>query len=194
MKKRICLVLGILLCVAPAAFAMAAPSKTTSDLTGSGSVTTAAGDAVPGDIAIEITAHKTEQQANCEKLIDEIASADALEEVFGELQDEAGRSLDLAEILGTDKPVVNEVVPLVVTNYSPDFGRLKASFTFSTPYEKGQTVVVVIRVVDLKTGAVKQFVLKGVGNGVNDGIEVVFPSEVLEAVQDGTATMSVISK
>lgn len=197
MKKLICLVLAMLLCVGTVTLAAAASSKTTSDMTGSSGVTTTTGSAAPKDVVIEPIAETTgtkEQQASCAELIGEIAAAGSVEEVFGDLVDEDGENLDLAEILGTDEPVVNEVVPLVVKNYNPASGSLKASFTFSTPYQKGQTVVVVIRVVDPKTGAVKQFALKGVGNGVDDGIDLVFPPEVLAAIQTGTATMSVISK
>ena len=197
MKKLICLVLVMLLCVSAATLAMAAGSKTTSNMTGSSGAVTPAGTPAPEALVIEPIAETTgtqEQQAQCAELIEEIASAGSVEEIFGELKDTAGETLDLAEILGTDKPVVNEIVPLVVKNYVPSFGSMKSNFTFSTPYQKGEPVVVVIRVVDAKTGAVKQFALKGVGNGINGGIELEFPPEVLVAIQNGTATMAVISK
>ena len=197
MKKLICLVFVMLLCVSAASMAMAVGSKTTTNMTGSTGVVTPTGTAAPEEIVIAPiaeTAGTPEQRAACEKLIGEIASASSLEEVFGELQDSEGEVLDLAEILGTDKPVINEIVPLVVQNYIPTFGSLKSNFTFSTPYQKGEPVVVVIRVVDPKTGAVKQFTLKGVGNGIDGGIELEFPPEVLEEIQSGTATMAVISK
>lgn len=197
MKKLICLVLAMLLCVGSVTLAMAASSKTTSDMTGTEEVKTSTGSSAPKDLVVEPiadTAGTKEQQAQCEQMVEEIAAAGSVAEFFGDLQDDAGASLDLAEILGTDKPVVNEVVPLVVKNYTAGSGSMKASFTFATPYQKDEPVVVVVRVVDPKTGKVTQIALKGNGNGVNGGIDVVFPPEVLEAIQNGTATMAVVSK
>lgn len=198
MKKLICLVLAALLCVGAVAMAeTGVPSKSTADMATTNEVKSETGVEVKPDfvLAPASTAKATAEQTKAvETQIEEIAAAASVEEYFGALEDEKGTGIDLKAVLGTDKPVVNEVMPLVVENYDSAYGNMTASFTFSTPYKKDEPVVVVIRIVDSKTGKVKQVALKGKGNGIDGGIDVEFPAEVLEAIQGGNATMAVVSK
>ena len=195
MKKLITLALAMLLCVG--AVATAEPSKSTADMTQVTEVKTETGVAVANDFVIapvtnnDVTA---EQIAQCDEVIAELSAAASVTEYFGDLQDDAGAAIDLKAVLGTETPVVNEVMPLVVENYDASYGKMTATFTFSTPYQKNEPVVVVIRVVDPKTGKVTQVALMGKGTGVDGGIEVEFPAEVMEAIQNGNATMAVVSK
>ena len=196
MKKLICLVLAMLLCVGCAAMAMAASSKTTSNMTNTSYVVPPIEIPVQENLVIG-TGEGTQDaqaQAQCDQLVEELAAVGSVAEVFGDLKDDEGETIDLVEILGTDKPVVNEVTPLVIKNYNPASGNMKINFTFATPYQKNEPVVVVIRVVDPKTGKLTQYAIKGIGSGVDSGIEVEFPPEVMEAIQNGTATMAVVSK
>lgn len=198
MKKLICLVLAALLCVGAVAMAeTGVPSKSTADMAVTNEVKSETGVEVKLDFVLapaSTTKATAEQTKAVETQIAEIAAAKSVVEYFGVLEDEKGAGVDLKAVLGTDKPVVNEVMPLVVENYDSAYGSMKASFTFSTPYKKGEPVVIVIRVVDPKTGKVTQVALQGAGNGVDGGIDVEFPAEVLEAIQGGNATMAVVSK
>lgn len=198
MKKLICLVLAALLCVGAVAMAeTGVPSKSTADMAVTNEVKSETGVEVKPDFVLapaSTTKATAEQTKAVETQIAEIAAAKSVVEYFGVLEDEKGAGVDLKAVLGTDKPVVNEVMPLVVENYDSAYGSMKASFTFSTPYKKGEPVVIVIRVVDPKTGKVTQVALQGAGNGVDGGIDVEFPAEVLEAIQGGNATMAVVSK
>ena len=198
MKKLICLVLAALLCVGAVAMAeTGVPSKSTADMAKTNEVKSETGVEVKSDfvLAPASTAKATAEQTKVvEDQIAGIVAAGSVESYFGALEDEKGTSIDLKAVLGTDKPVVNEVMPLVVENYDSAYGSMTASFTFSTPYKKDEPVVIVIRIVDPKTGKVKQVALQSKGNGVDGGIDVEFPAEVLEAIQGGNATMAVVSK
>lgn len=196
MKKLISLALAMLLCFG--AVAMAGPSVTTGDITESKvtEVTTETGVAVSEDFAIgTVDEQVAEEQAKaCDQVVEDLKKASSVTEYFGKLEDNAGATVDLKAVLGTENPVVNEVVPLVVKNYDDSYGNVKTSFKFATPYQKDEPVVVVIRVVDPVTGKVTQVALKGKGTGVDGTIEVEFPPEVMKAIQNGNATMAVVSK
>lgn len=196
MKKLISLALAMLLCVS--AVAMAEPSKSTANMTSVLDVKSEA--ALPaGFIIAPITDDTaTEEQAEqCKQMVQEIyeaAKAGSLLKYFGDLQDYAGESIDLQKVLGTDNPVVNEIMPLIVKNYDSACGKVTVTFKFATPYQQDEPVVAVIRVLDPATGKVTQVGLMGKGTGADGAVELEFPAEVMMAIQNGIATMAIVSK
>ena len=108
--------------------------------------------------------------------------------------DTEGNVVSLTEALGAENVTVNEFVPVVVDNYNAELGNVKVSFKFSTPYEAGKKVVVLVGIVDPLTGEVEWVALEGEGTGVDGAIAVEFTPEVLEAIQNGTAMMAVVSE
>lgn len=197
MKKLICLVLAALLCVGAVAMAESSvPSKSTADLTQATGVQSESGVEVKSDFVLEpATASKAtaEQTAATQKVIDELTATSA-KDYCSDVTDKDGNGVDVTAILGADKkPVINEVMPLTVENYDSSYGDMKASYTFATEYDKDEPVVIVLTIVDPVTGKVKKIAVEGKGNGVNGGIDVVFPAEVMEAMNGACVTMSVVS-
>ena len=80
-----------------------------------------------------------------------------------------------------------------------EYGAVTATMVFSTPYEEGQQVAVLVGIVTENadgTQSVAWQVFDGVGTSVAEGsgIEVTFTPEILEQVQNGTALMAVVSR
>lgn len=197
MKKLICLVLAALLCVGAVAMAESSvPSKSTADLTQATGVQSESGAEVKSDFVLEpATASKAtaEQTVATQKVIDELTATSA-KDYCSDVTDKDGNGVDVTAILGADKkPVINEIMPLTVENYDSSYGDMKASYTFATEYDKDEPVVIVLTIVDPVTGKVKKIAVEGKGNGVNGGIDVVFPAEVMEAMNGACVTMSVVS-
>lgn len=195
MKKLICLAIAMVFCFTAVAMAEYEPSKSTADMAEVIAFATTNGVEVKNDFEVTLQGGEV-QVAQCEKIILELAAADEegyLAKFYSDLKDGSGADTSLEEMLGTDSIAVNEVVPLVCENYDDAYETMKVSFTFSTPYEEDEQVIVVVLITDPETGALKKIALKGVGNSEN-GIDVEFPPEVLKAIENGTATMTIINK
>ena len=215
MKKIACIVLALLLCLSMAAMAESVPSRTTTDLT----TITVAAENMPADIDLPLgrgTANFTltpitevdpanmtpEMQVRVEACNAEIAklneSGNAVE-YFGEVTDANGNAVSLTELLGTDEVNVYEFFPLSAEGFEVEYGAVTATMVFSTPYEEGQQVAVLVGIVTENadgTQSVAWQVFDGVGTSVAEGsgIEVTFTPEILEQVQNGTALMAVVSR
>lgn len=206
MKKIACIVLALLLCLSMAAMAESVPSRTTTDLT----TITVAAENMPADANFALTpitevdpANMTpEMQVRVEACNAEIAklneSGNAVE-YFGEVTDANGNAVSLTELLGTDEVNVYEFFPLSAEGFEVEYGAVTATMVFSTPYEEGQQVAVLVGIVTENadgTQSVAWQVFDGVGTSVAEGsgIEVTFTPEILEQVQNGTALMAVVSR
>ena len=195
MKKLVCLVL-VLLCFVAVAAAESVPSKSTADMVVVTEITTVDGTVVPGLVVAPVTDPAVNEKAveACSKEIEKLVASASVVEYFGEVRDTEGNTVSLTEVLGTENVTVNEFVPVVVANYNAELGDVNVSFKFSTPYEAGKKVVVLVGIVDPLTGEVEWVALEGEGTGVDGAIAVEFTPEVLEAIQNGTAMMAVVSE
>ena len=195
MKKLVCLVL-VLLCFVAVAAAESVPSKSTADMVTVTEVVTTDGVVVPNLVIAPVTDAAVNEKAveTCSKEIEKLVASASVVEYFGEVCDTAGNTVSLTEVLGTENVTVNEFVPVIVDNYDAELGSVKISFTFSTPYEAGKKVVVLVGVVDPLTGEIEWVALEGEGTGIDGAIAVEFTPEVLDAIQNGTAMMAVVSE
>ena len=124
-----------------------------------------------------------------------LAQSASVAEYFGTVTDSEGNEINLTEILGADALNVYEFLPLVVDGYDPAYGNVTATMEFSTPYEEGEQVVVLVGLVTVAedgTEAMAWTALPGLGTS-NGGIEVEFTPEIMVQIQEGTAMMTVVS-
>lgn len=200
MKKMVCLVLALVLCLNVAALAEYVPSKTTEDMT----QIEVSAENMPGDASLYIEPvpedHPDYQQAVmvCEEEISALAATTVVE-YFGEVKDSEGNPVDLTEMLGTQDLKVYEYIPLVAGNYEEEYGDVTATMYFSTPYEAGQEVVVMIGFVTIAedgTWTVEWIAYEGVGvaDGQGSGIQVKLDAETVLAIQNGKTLMAIVSK
>lgn len=182
MKKLVCLVLA-LVCFATVAMAESVPSKSTADMVS----VEVKGDAGIVVAPVEDTAENQVVIAKCNAEIEKLAAAASVAAYFGEVKNAAGEIVTLGDGL-----TVAEFLPLTVANYEETAGNVTVSFQLATPYAAGETVIVLVGIV-AEDGAVEWTAFEAVGTGVNGAIEVEFTSEVLLAIQNGTALMAVVS-
>ena len=200
MKKMVCVVLALLLCLNAAALAEYVPSKTTDDMTQIVvSVENAPADAAPFVMPIteEIPEHQ-EFITIYEKEVSKLAVTPVLE-YFTEVKDAEGNPVDLTAILNTEEPKVYEFVPVVAGNYDENYGMVTATMYFSTPYEEGQKVVVMIGIVTVAeddTETIEWIAYEGVvvTDGQNTGVQVVLDPATVLAVQNNIAMLAVVSQ
>lgn len=168
MKKIVCLVLALLLCVTATAFAEYIPSRTTADLIRFDVVA----ENQPGDADIylmpvnEATVGEMlpEYQARidvCQTEIDKLAAGPDVSTYFegatygwksdtdGEEDDDT--PVDLHEMLGLEPDAilnVFEFCPTIAGGFQEDCGVVTATMLFSTPYKKDEKVAVMVGVVE----------------------------------------------
>lgn len=192
MKKLICLVLALVLCMGAVA-AMAASSPTTDDM----NETTTNKPKTSTLVVKTIDLNSAEYKALVEKCLAELEKLENSESAavyFGEVIDSEGNKVPFAELFGEDALTVCEMMPIVVENYDESLGDVKVTLQFATPFEKGEEVVVLIGLIDGQTGEVEWYALKGVGTGVNGAVEVVVTSKMMVAIQNGQALIAVLKK
>lgn len=215
MKKFICLVAALVLCLSTVALAESYPSKTTSDLTRFDVVA----ENQPDDANIyllpvnEVTVGEMlpdyqERIDICQVEIEKLAAAETVEAYFGEVKDSEGNPVNLREMLGleADEEILNvfEFCPAIAGGFQEDCGKVTATMLFSTPYEEGEQVLVLIGIVTVNedgTQTVAWQVFEGVGQGAVEGqeetygsIQVELTPEIVEAIQNETALLAVVSK
>ena len=197
MKKLFCLILA-LVCIGSAALAATVPSKTTADLNTTTKVTTESG--APLDSLVVVPVAETEESkaayeqkleicnTELQKLAEVVATTNSVVEYFGEVKTTAGEAVSL------EGKSVDEFMPLVVAGVETvgTEETVKVGFKFATTYAKDQVVVVLIGVANPLIDEVEWTALEGVGTE-DGGIEVVFPVEMLETIQNGDAMMAVAS-
>ena len=206
MKKIVSLLVALLLCLFSVAFAESVPSKTTGDLT----QFEVAAENMPADSGFFIRPVVEDEEAYqhhveiCQNEINALIQAESVEEFFGEVKNASGEVVDIAALLGSETLNVHEFCPLMVGEYAEEYGVVNAKMLFSTPYAKGETVVVLIGLVTIdQNGAqnVEWVAYEGVGAEVeNAGVEeqgciqVELNPEIILAIQEGTALLAVVSK
>lgn len=213
MKKMICLILALVLCMGAVA-AMAVSSPTTDDMYDTSSNKGSTKKEEPATLVVDLVTGNEMTEAEKAKLANELAVLNAAKESGNVLsyydaeknadgatvivKNEAGEPATVAEAVaaaGIENPIVNEMMPLYVQNVEAVDGKAVVSHTFPTQYAKGETVVVVIEVVDSQ-GNIIRYVLEGKGAEDGSGALIVeYPAEVLLAAQNNAALpmISVIS-
>ena len=211
--------------------AVVTPSKTLDDLTvieveiegGTGSETIALVPPVE-EMTEEVREKYEEQVAVCnaeiEKLQEIVKQEEVkVEEYFGEVKSSTGETVDLREVLGVkedEKLEVLEFCPVMATGFAPIEEKtgdetevtevekpIKATMLFSTPYQEGEKVAVMIGIVTTLEDGTQNIdwqVFEGVGVAAKNGqaetsgaIQVELSKEIVLAIQNGTALMAVVS-
>jgi len=194
MKKIVCLVLA-LICLASFAMAENVPSKSTADMV----TVTVKAENIPADAGfvvapvVDAVEHKEQVEA-CQKEIAKLVASTTVEEYFGEVKTSTGEVVDLKEVLGAETLNVHEFMPVIAENYETSYGKVTATFQFSTPYAKDEPVIVLIGTPDPAslTGEMVWVAIEGIG--AEEGIQVEFDEATLETIQGGNAMMAVVSK
>lgn len=214
MKKLVCLVLALMMCTSAAALAESMPSKTVADLTRFEVVA----ENQPDDENIyllpvnEVTVGETlpEYQARidiCEKEIEKLAVSETIESYFGEVTDAERSVVDMRALLGAGEDEtlnVFEFCPAIAGGFQEDCGKVTATMLFSTPYEEGEKVLVLIGLVTVLEDGTQEVAwraFEGVGLGAIEdeeetygSIQVELTPEIVAAIQEGTALLAVVSK
>lgn len=194
MKKLVSVLVALMLCLTAVAAAESVASKTTDDLINIGAST---GNAT-ADSTLTVTTKDVpaEHKDACNKEIEKMKASASIAAYFGEVKNTAGEVVSLTKMLDTDTLNVFEITPLIVKDYKEEYGNVTAKMEFATPYTAGQPVLVMIGLITAAedgTQTVAWTVLEG--TVVEDGVvEVVLDPTIMNAIQSGTAIMSVVSK
>ena len=158
MKKMVCLVLALLMCVSAVALAESVPSKTVFALTHfEVTAENQVGDEnvfllpVNESTVGEALPNYQEYIDVCELEIQKMADSEDVVSYFGEVTDAEGNVVDMRELLGVeaDEPLdVFEFCPAIAGGFQEDCGKVTATLLFSTPYEKDEKVLVLIGIVN----------------------------------------------
>lgn len=204
MKKFACLLFAMMLCLSCALAEEFVPSKTTGDLTNF----EVAGENIPADATLVVapvtsdSVEYAERIETCQAEITKLASEEvAVVDYFADVKDAEGNEVSLTEMLETETLNVYEFCPFIVENYEEEYGKVNVTMLFSTPYEAGQKVIVLIGLVSVVDGVqtVEWTAYEGVGiatDAVEEQgcIEVELDPEIMKAVQSGVALLAVVSK
>ncbi len=225
MKRFLCMVIALVLCLSASAMAEPTLSKTTLDL-----------------IKFDVTAENLPEGAElylfpvneptvgemlpdyqeridiCQIEIDKLADSDTIDHYFGNILDIDGNVVtleELLELLETEELHVFEFCPAIAGGYQEVYGNVTATMLFSTPYEEGEKVIVLIGVVTLLEDeeqtaeqteqnveqTVQWYAFEGIGLEAIEGqeetegrVQVVLPPEIVEAIQNDIALLAVVSK
>lgn len=158
MKKMVCFVLALLMCVSATALAESVPSITGFALTNfSVTVENQADDEnvflLPiseATLGAAVESYQADIDA-CAVELDKLATSEDVQSYFGEVTDAQGNVVDLNELLGVEADVVLDVFefgPVTAAGFQEDCGKVTATLLFATPYEKDESVLVLIGVVN----------------------------------------------
>ena len=214
MKKLVCFVLGLTLCLSASAMAESLPSKTTSDLTRFEVVA----ENQPNDpdiyllpvnevtVGVQLPDYQ-ERIDVCQVEIEKLAASENAESYFAGATDSEGNPVNLRELLGVEEDVVLNVFefcPAIAGGFQEDCGKVTATLLFSTPYEKDEKVLVLIGIVTILedgTQNVAWQVFEGIGLGAVEGqeetygsIQVELTPEIVAAIQNELALLAVVSE
>lgn len=211
MKRIVCVVFALLVLLSAAAVAESVPSKTTLDLT-KFEVTA---ENLPQDASFflmpvnaptmdEALPEYQEHIEICEKEVGKLAASESVEAYFGEVKGADGETVSLKEMLGAEELNVFEFCPAIAGGYQEAYGKVTATMLFSTPYEKDEKVVLMIGLVTVNadgTQTVEWYAFEGTGLGALEGqeeakggVRVELSAQIVEAIQNGTALLAVVSK
>ena len=197
MKKFACMLLALLLCLTSvAALAEYTPSKKAADLT-KVEVTAENLPADSGFFIRIVNEDETEYQKQlniCEAEVAKLAASDSIEAYFG-------ANVDLKALVAANQMNVFEFKPIIAGNYDVAYGKVTAKMLFSTPYEVGEKVAVMIGLVNENadgTITVDWNAFEGVGIAADQieaagSIQVELDAETVLAIQNGIALLAVVS-
>lgn len=197
MKKLACTLLSFVLCLTSiAALAESAPSKTTDDLTN----VKVTAENLPENASFYLRLIAETEEAHmdrldiCKEEIAKLKAAESVEAYFG-------GETDYRTMIGAEQLNVYEFSPVIAGGYSPAYGNVTADLLFSTPYEVGEKVAVMIGLVTLHTDdtyTVAWSAFEGVGIEADQveaagRVRVVLDPDTVMAIQNGIALLAVIS-
>ena len=191
MKKIVCLVMAVMLCLSLVAFA---ESPESNDLT----VVVTDSDNNPVENAVIF---KTDNQDNAAALIEKLAAAlegaetpEAKAEAIANTLNTPAESLAAAIATGSDEAAGELTVPEIFDVGARGFDNMEGNVTvtliFDMPLKAGHTVAVVIMIPDAEGNLVSQ-VFPGTVN--EDGsITVVLPVELCQQIQAGGYQIAIV--
>ena len=123
-----------------------------------------------------------------------LAASDSIEAYFG-------ANVDLKALVAANQMNVFEFKPIIAGNYDVAYGKVTAKMLFSTPYEAGEKVAVMIGLVNENadgTITVDWNAFEGVGIAADQieaagSIQVELDAETVLAIQNGIALLAVVS-
>lgn len=185
------MLLALLLCLTSVAALAAAPSKTAADL----NKVDATAENLPANSGFFIRLVEEEEKEYqkhldaCKAEVAKLAAAEGVEAYFG-------KDIDLKAIVAADKLNVFEFKPIIAGGYDVSYGKVTAKMLFSTPYEVGEKVAVMIGMVSENNVAWTAF--EGVGIAAEQveaagSIQVELTPEIVDAIQNGVALVAIVS-
>lgn len=214
MKKMVCLLLVLALCLSATAFAEeATPSKTIQDLNKfevemenmppEGADPVVLAPLVVDEMTEEQKAVYQERLDVCDEEVAKLSEAEKPAAYFTSIKDETGKEVTIAELLGTDQVDVFEMCPAVAMGYEDVYGDVTAVMKFATPYEENEQVIVLVGVseknddTDTRTMNWTAYHGEGVSAEENEamagGVKVTLKPESVLAIQNDIALIAVVS-
>lgn len=191
MKKKIvalALALAMVFCMASIAYAV--PSKTTPDMVKPVEVKSTTGVQIKPDFALN-----TVQDEKADKILAEIqtfvatVAAAPVKYFDADVQQAIAEKLPAGTNLNYLK--MNEFVAIETKNFDTSYGDVETKIQVASTYTNGQKVVAVVGYV----GADGKMVWVPIDAEVENGlVKVVFPADVLEAINNGTASLAILSE
>lgn len=197
MKKFACMMLVLLLCLTSvAALAEYTPSKKAADLT-KVEVTAENLPANSGFFIRIVNEDETEYRKQldiCKEEVTKLAAASSVDTYFG-------TDVDLKALVAAKQLNVFEFKPVTAGGYDAAYGKVTAKMLFSTPYEVGEKVAVLIGLVTENADGstvVDWKAFEGVGVAADQveaagSIQVELDAETVLAIQNGIALLAVVS-
>ncbi len=214
MKKMVCLLLVLAMCLSATAFAEeATPSKTIQDLNKfevemenmppEGAEPVVLAPLVVDDMTEEQKAVYQERLDVCDEEVAKLSAAEKPTAYFTSVKDENGNEVTITELLGTDQVDVFEMCPAVAMGYDEVYGNVTAVMKFATPYEENEQVLVLVGVAEQNDGTdtrtMNWTAFKGEGVSAEEneamagGVQVTLNPESVLAIQNDVALIAVVS-
>ena len=189
-KKIVALALALAMVFCMASIAYADPSKTTPDMVKPVEVKSTTGVQIKPDFALN-----TVQDEKTDKILAEIqtfvatVAAAPVKYFDADVQQAIAEKLPAGTNLNYLK--MNEFVAIETKNFDTSYGDVETKIQVASTYTNGQKVVAVVGYV----GADGKMVWVPIDAEVENGlVKVVFPADVLEAINNGTASLAILSE
>ncbi len=194
--KKFALTLASALLVMSAAGAMAAgvPSKTTTDVTQVKAVEVVKEDGTTEEAtwSIDVTEDAAPVAEEISKIYQEVAVSGKAAVTYFPTETQEEIAAILPETVKADSMTLNEFISVEIGGQMDATTAAKATFTFTTKYEKSQKVVVVVGIYDGTRDANGQYIVKWIPLDAevldNGDIAVEFPADVVAQMNDAVAT------
>ena len=182
MKKVLCLVLVLVLCMSTA-LAAAVPSITVQD------ITTPVVEAV-GENGQTLTIIIREDAASNAQLLS-LRGSSAKDDYFGDIIKEDGTTVKLSELLDTAD--INEFATIIVQNYAPAMGDVTVRILYrTTQYATTDKVFVLIGLLD--GGALTWYAFDAQVIDNQGRIQVVLPAFIMEKLNGASGFIAIASQ